>query len=73
MPGKDRCPRNRDLLKQVVAKLDEITRLSKEQAQARLDEEPERAAELDRELDLVYGEKERAVGAWQGHVREHGC
>jgi hypothetical protein len=50
-----------------------MSQLSSEQKAARLHGDPDRATELDRELDLVFGEKERAVGAWQEHTREHGC
>ncbi len=28
---------------------------------------------LDRELDLTFGEKERAFGALHSHTAEHGC
>lgn len=67
------CGKNRELLKIVVGHLDDITRLSKEQAEARNNGDPDRATDLDTELDRVYAEKERSVGAWQEHVREHGC
>ena len=67
------CPTNRELLKTVVANLDEITRLSKAQAEARTQGDQERATQLDDQLDMKYAQKERSVGAWQQHVREHGC
>lgn len=68
-----KCPKNRELLKCVVEKLTRIEELSREQRTARTSEDRERAAQLDRELEVVVGEKERSVGAWQEHVREHGC
>jgi hypothetical protein len=61
------------LLHGVVAKLNELSAISVAQAEARKDGDTYRATELDKKLDLLYGEKERAVGAWQEHVREHGC
>ena len=67
------CSRNRELVKDVVAKLADIARLSQDQAEARNSDDNERAEDLDRQLELVFGEKERCVGAWQEHVREHGC
>ena len=67
------CPKNHELLKNVVAKLDEITDLSRAQAEARKNSDIDEATKLDERLDLVYAEKERRVGAWQQHVREHGC
>jgi len=71
--GLSACAKNRELLSQVVQKLDEITDLSRKQAEARNNGEPDRATELDQRLDLIFAQKERSVGAWQEHVREHGC
>jgi hypothetical protein len=31
------------------------------------------AAELDKQVDLEFGKKERAMGALQQHRKEHGC
>jgi hypothetical protein len=67
------CPKNRELLTAVVQALDQMARLSAEQKAARLSGDTERATELDKQLDLMFGEKERAVGGWQEHTREHGC
>ena len=67
------CNTNRELLKAVVANLDEITRLSKAQAEARTQGDEALATRLDEQLDMTYAQKERSVGAWQQHVREHGC
>ena len=67
------CSKNRELLNVVVRKLDQLANLSNEQKAARESGDPGRAMDLDRELDLVFGEKERSVGAWQEHTREHGC
>ena len=67
------CPQNRELLKAIVPKLTEISDSSTEQAEARKNGDPQLATALDTRLELLYGEKERAVGAWQEHVREHGC
>ena len=73
VPGLSACARNLELLQEVVSKLDEITKLSQEQADARKNGDPSRATELDSKLDLIYAQKERSVGAWQQHVRDHGC
>lgn len=67
------CKKNRELLQAVVEKLTEISNISAEQAEARKSDKPELAAELDKRLEFLYGEKERAVGSWEEHVREHGC
>ena len=67
------CNTNRELLKAVVANLDEITSLAKAQSEARTRGDEELATRLDERLDEMYAQKERSVGAWQQHVREHGC
>jgi hypothetical protein len=67
------CPTNRELLKNIVEKLTELADLSKGQADARNDDNVKLATDLDYRLDLVHGEKERCVGAWIQHVRDHGC
>jgi len=50
-----------------------MAQLSMQQKAARQSGDTGRATELDKELDLMFGEKERRVGAWQEHTREHGC
>lgn len=67
------CPKNLELLKIVVANLTKLSELSTAQAEARENGDVESATELDKQLDRLHGEKERSVGAWQEHVREHGC
>lgn len=67
------CPKNLELLNDVVSKLTAIETLSRTQREARQNGNEAGAQELDQELDLMFGEKERAVGRWQEHVREHGC
>jgi len=67
------CPTNLELLTAVVRALDRLAQLSNEQKFAREGGDPARATELDKELDLMFGEKERTIGAWQQHTREHGC
>ena len=57
----------------MVAELNEISDVSAAQAEARNNGDLARATELDKRLDLLYGEKKRAVGAWQEHVRKHAC
>ncbi len=68
-----RCAKNRELLKCVVEKLTEIEELTRAQRAARTNGDQDLARELDKKLDLAFGEKERSVGAWQEHQREHGC
>jgi hypothetical protein len=67
------CAKNQELVEAVVGKLTQMVTLAQAQAEARKKGERERAIELDKQLDLAYGEKERAVGAWKEHTVEHGC
>ena len=67
------CPKNRELLNAVVAKLSQLSELAVTQAEARKNGDAKRADELDKQLDLEFGAKERSIGRWQEHVREHGC
>jgi len=71
--GRSPCEKSRELVRLVVQHLDELAKLTAEQRAARLDGSVELAAHLDAQLDLKFGEKERSVGAWQQHAREHGC
>jgi hypothetical protein len=67
------CERNRELVKAVAENLSRLAGLSQRQIEARNNGDVALATELDCKLDLAFGEKERSVGAWQEHVREHGC
>ena len=67
------CATNHELLTFVVSKLEALANLSTAQASARENGDTKLAEDLDLHLDLTHCEKERAVGAWQQHVREHGC
>jgi hypothetical protein len=52
-----------DDLGETVAFLSEVFRAKNDQSFRR----------LDKQLELLVGEKERAVGALRQHVRDHGC
>ena len=67
------CEKNEELMEFIVGKLTKIVELAQAQTAARRNGDRKRAIELDKQLDLLYGEKERAVGAWQEHTSEHGC
>ena len=67
------CPKNKELVAEVAANLTAIEALSKSQRDSREKGDTARAEQLDHELDLMFAEKERSVGRWQEHVREHGC
>lgn len=67
------CPKNQELVAEVAANLTALETLAKSQREAREEGDNARAQQLDQELDLIFAEKERSVGRWQEHVREHGC
>lgn len=67
------CSINRQLLKDVVAKLTEIESLSKAQKDAVAGEDAKLIEELHAKIQAVFRGKERAVEAWIKHHREHGC
>jgi len=67
------CAKNQELRDAVNGKLTDMVNLAQAQAEARRKDDRERAIELDKQLDLAYGEKERAVGAWKEHTVEHAC
>jgi len=66
-------PDESQLLQNIIEKLTELADLSKKQAYARNDDNVKLATDLDYRLDLVHESKERCVGAWVQHVRDHGC
>lgn len=76
MTGKTRmpiCERQSQLRAEVNAILERIDHVNKEQMEALHARDDERLLELDKQLELVFGEKERAFGALFQHREEHGC
>jgi hypothetical protein len=67
------CTEATKLLNEIISELSRIVDLSRSQADARRAEKRDLATELDRQLEEALGKKERAIGAWQQHVKEHGC
>lgn len=76
MTGKTRmpaCERQSQLRAEVNSILERIDQLNKEQMEALKKRDDERLLQLDKQLELVFGEKERAFGALFQHRDEHGC
>lgn len=67
------CERQSQLRAEVNAILERIDRLNKEQMEALNERDDERLMQLDKQLELVFGEKERAFGALFQHREEHRC
>ena len=53
--------------------LGHLNRLTIEQIDCLKANDQKRLLALDKELETVFGEKERAFGALQEHSKEHGC
>ena len=67
------CQVNRELLKDVAAKLKDIQELTKAQEAAVSDGNSELIEDLHVKVQVGFRAKERAVEAWIRHHREHGC
>jgi hypothetical protein len=67
------CPRQQELIEKVQRHLLNISELALRIAEAIANRNENTAAELDKQVDLELGFKERAMGALQEHRKEHGC
>jgi hypothetical protein len=68
-----KCPKHEHLRAEAFAILQEITELTSGQRAAFETGEDQRFMELDKQLELAVGRKERAIGALRQHTEEHGC
>ena len=71
--GLSPCPRQQELMEDVQRHLIRISELTRSIAEALANGNESFAAELDKEVDLELGRKERAMGALHQHRKEHGC
>jgi hypothetical protein len=67
------CPRQKELIEKVQRHLLNISELTRSISEAIAHRNENTAAELDKQVDLEFGLKERAMGALHEHRREHGC
>jgi hypothetical protein len=67
------CLRQQELIEEVQGSLMRISELTRTIAEALASGNENFAAELDKEVDLELGRKERAMGALHEHRKEHGC
>ena len=68
------CEKQQELRQRATECLDQIDRLTKEQLAVMREEDGfERLMELDKELEMAFGAKERAFGALFQHRDDHGC
>ena len=67
------CTQQQELINQVQEHLMRISELTRATAEALRNGNENFAAELDKQVDIEFGKKERAMGALQQHRKEHGC
>jgi len=67
------CFRQQSLIEEARQHLLRIAELTHSIAEALANGNENTAAELDKQVDLELGRKERAMGALHEHRREHGC
>jgi hypothetical protein len=67
------CLQQQELIDKVQEHLMRISELTRATAEALRNGNENFAAELDKQVDLEFGRKERAMGALQQHRKEHGC
>ena len=67
------CRRQQELVEDVQRHLIRISELTRAVAEALANKNENLAAELDRQVDLELGLKERGMGALHQHRKEHGC
>jgi hypothetical protein len=70
---KPPCPSQQKLMAEVQDHLMQISQLTRAVAEALANGNENFAAELDKQVDLELGKKERAMGALHQHRKEHGC
>ena len=67
------CLKQLELIDKVQKHLMRISELTRATAEALANGNENFAAELDKQVDVEFGRKERAMGALQQHRKEHGC
>ena len=67
------CPVREDLTTKADVVLKQIAELLERQIRALAANDQDKLLKLDKELELAFGDKERAFGALRQHKIEHGC
>jgi hypothetical protein len=67
------CPRQQELIEDVQNHLIRISELARATSEALAHGNTGLASELDKEVEVELGVKERAMGALHQHRKEHGC
>jgi hypothetical protein len=69
----EQCEQQKQLREKVNGLLGKIDHINRGQMKALMEADDELLMTLDKELELTFGEKERAFGALFRHREEHGC
>ncbi len=67
------CSRQQELITKAQQHLMRISELTRSISEALANGNENLAAELDKQVDMELGLKERTMGALHEHRREHGC
>jgi len=67
------CQEKTDLIGRVQRVLSELVELLQHQREAVTAGAENTVTAIDQQIELKFGEKERAMGALQLHEQEHGC
>jgi hypothetical protein len=68
-----KCEKYNELAQKVESVLQRLVDITEAQREAFVEQNHSRFAHLDRELELTVGEKERVIGAFREHQKEHEC
>ena len=67
------CPVRKELVDSASEILSKIRELTAEQIKLLKAGDQAKLIALDKELEVIFGDKEKAFGALQQHTSEHGC
>ena len=67
------CNIRKELAEAAQETLRQITKLTDEEIECIRKRDSARLLAVDKELELLFGEKERRFGALNQHTAEHGC
>src|SRR5690349_6045546 len=71
--GDMNCPKREELQQQAMNVLRKLNHHTIEQIECVKVNDQKRLLELDKQLEMLFGEKERSFGALLEHSKEHGC
>jgi hypothetical protein len=73
MPDPKPCLRQQELMSEVQRHLHRIAELARAETNAIKNQESNLWKELDQQIELEIGEKERSIGSLNEHRSQHGC